>query len=652
MNLMYFPPEKDLVTPEEWNAFLEEEAIECANSHSLDIQKVISIFHRLDSFGWDSAILRPNILDEAVKYIEPNKLLDMFENQPLEPLKTRYRAFEQIKYIIEYMNFSLTELADVFDLFRKYQQNIHDRLVHTGYIFSTFPYSFWLDGYLNRLYYVKSPFDYLILETKYVLDDFLSALNVDNTSPKELAKFDKYVTYYKDTYVCYKWSQIGRLVIKKNKLYVINPDGSKGLLTKMTTYSDAPYFDFLPNGMGEQLDSIRGKLFDSRIEVLRSLSNDIRLENQSSLLNTSINIIASKIMHDDAILIFQADKILTEFDGVPNDDFYREIGSGPLGNAGLLGLFHVIGHIENEMKFQSVKKITEKLAEIPFNLANVSYFRIPESIYKDKIESIIDTQIHLQKQRDSFFEEYNSSVSKALLNEFEINIPFKTKHLHHAYTLKSLLENPGSAQFQIEVINPLETSINLNQNNQMSEYEDFFIFKHMGDSWIVTYEGVTHHVKHTIGMQYIKYFLMHPNQEVFVDELEQLIPKYKDTIKPSKGDPIFADELRKRFKEKLDIINEKIALAESRHDEQLIDKLENEKKQVFKDGSEGINPDGSPKYFDAEFKTIRDRVRKNYNTARNSIEKVHPKLAKHLKDSITIHSFCRYKTPEPFPWNF
>ena len=208
-----------------------------------------------------------------------------------------------------------------------------------------------------------------------------------------------------------------------------------------------------------------------------------------------------------------------------------------------------------------------------------------------------------------------------------------------------------------------------NKYNLPSESAEEYVFKHIGATWVVRYNGIEKTIKHTKGMGYIAFLLRHQGQSFHSMQMFQImsgiIPNVDERRNKISGKRTLKDEgLQVRNEKRIELLD-KEALVTLMH---TIKQLENERNQAMEENDsrridtisfqiEKINDYLSKYTYKGRIRTasdatarMRQSIFKAINTAKKNIKKYHKELFEHLDKFLTTGTYNSYSPDTPVPW--
>lgn len=156
-------------------------------------------------------------------------------------------------------------------------------------------------------------------------------------------------------------------------------------------------------------------------------------------------------------------------------------------------------------------------------------------------------------------------------------------------------------------------------------------FRRAGDAWLLTWHGKVACVRHTAGMDIIRFLLDHPGEAYTPADIEAIVRGHKVAISTAASlpSPHERAELRKQLNQ-LSAWRESV--ADGHEDLPMIDKTISELRRQMRGG------------WSDEYEAARARIAGNVTHAIRRIEQHLPALAVFLRESIAVSaSGCAYK---------
>ena len=407
----------------------------------------------------------------------------------------------------------------------------------------------------------------------------------------------------------------------------------------------------------------------------------------SNIWPDCLNILTETLSGEEAEFFLKIDRYYLGYD-LMTGEILTESGLLP---GGLTNLLEFIGYCEKEITIGTMNHCKEalKTAGLAFRTGygqntwrekeantpafhrgtgTVAYSDYDGDARRDQLDLILDQFIQADSTEIGFWTEFRSRVNGALREEFRDEVTFRTK-VRRKF-VESFEPNVRSySEFQRLNQETTGTLAELNISAAASpEPQSDYSFRKEGEYWNITFWGRTIRMKSARGLDHISYLLRRPHQEIPVLELGS-------AIKPGIGlDPglitngqmldeglsisdlgnageILDQQAISEYKKTVEEWKEDLDAAEGMNDTDRAGRLR-EQIQFIKDELLMAHGFGGRTRKAAD---IPDRVRKAVSgTIKRSvskIEKEHPPLGRHLRNSIKTGIICSYSPDSPTPWD-
>lgn len=309
-------------------------------------------------------------IGEALQYLPPEEALTLFEKGDLELLRRR-QGFTSSLGSREEPLYSIKQCASAINKLVRQLKDNRQPLIDTGYPRTAFKYSALLTRNMVELYPVRRPSE---------------------------------VTEEGGTY-SYKWSMARW-----------HEDGPE------CPYEEAPPAPGLSIADAARLESLRGRLYDARAEVLRTLVLCLRGDDPEALWRNSLAVLSKSLSEDEACF-------LLGIDSSRKGSEYVQPRSPLSARGALSALLGLVGHCEKELTIGTMAKAREALGELIRNdergrpyLIFGSYYEVVGKPEQQKVEGACDMLAELKGQEKQFWGEFEEKVNSALDEEFEMEV--------------------------------------------------------------------------------------------------------------------------------------------------------------------------------------------------------------------------------------
>lgn len=659
---------------------IEIEAKGLAKMHGLDEQRVIRIFEKLNGIKWYAPNFPQNTaFDEALKHLEPNRALDLFEKYDLIRLATKV-------YLNQYLTnlrvpfYTLKELTQLTEDVIDHLYANKESLIKTGFPKKSFNKSFWLDWHLNKLYFTKLPaFDPLTINmplTKEFLNNFqeysprLSIIDVDEN---DNYAFDYlWINEVISTGFKKEFEDNGILFqLPAAKIDNEDLDAEEDEKSIKCKYEEAPHLDFFSKEEVIRLEEMRNKIFEIKVKVLLILKKRLMNRNADRMLEECFDVINEELDRDDKDFLLRMDQLLSDNIHI-EPMFYTNILYGVVyKNAGLTELIHLIGHYNKEIEISTMDETKRAVSEIPIEKLPESYYQAYLGNHQEELSNVFYYYSRLENKEDAFFKKYHESANNMLKEpgssigkKYYTHQPESIEQIDQLF--KKYLGNTGN-------INGLPRAVTEPATALKEDIKEEYRFKkRKGDYWDIAYEGEEILLKDLNGLKFIAYLLADPknkksayqlyslvnnpiDREISNDELE----RNKMSVRISGSEHLTGEKNSYAYYSNMfQELNEEIDKYTKLNDIKTVKEIEEEKETIMAsiEKEYGITSFNKPsdnvlkKIDDADYKKARDNVSKSIRYAINRIKEELPALADHLDKSIYQKYGLTYEPSFDIKW--
>jgi len=381
----------DILDDPEASRLFHSVALELADTHKgLDKERVVNVLARTvrDIHGrpltkWpkvkrpaDSKVkLLPLVwfspsISEALQYLPPDEALALFERDELERLRIR-QLFTSYLGSRDAPLYTIKQCASTINKLVRHLKDNRRYLLDTGYPRTVFKYSALLTRNMVELYPVRWPSGVREEEGKY----------------------------------SYTWSMARW-----------NEDGPE------CAYEEAPLAPGLSIADAAQLESLRGRFYEARAEVLRTLVLCLRGDDPEALWRRTKAALTKHLSADEAWFLLRMDSSLESYE-------FAQPRSPLSARGAMSALLTLAGHCEKELRVGTMDKACRALGElvrkdgrgcpnIPFS----SYYEVVGTPEQQRVESVCDMLAELEEREEQFWGEYEQRVNSALEEEFRTEV--------------------------------------------------------------------------------------------------------------------------------------------------------------------------------------------------------------------------------------
>ena len=186
------------------------------------------------------------------------------------------------------------------------------------------------------------------------------------------------------------------------------------------------------------------------------------------------------------------------------------------------------------------------------------------------------------------------------------------------------------------------------------------IFRKEGEYWKTAYEGGSANVRERGGMRFIALLLARPGEDIPAIEMFAAlsagarISPAQDGLRTASDLGDAGEEFDARalseYRRRLAEVESEIEAAEASHDSGAVARARAEKEMLLQEISSGTRLDGGLRRVASHRERARVNVTRQIKSAIDAVRKVNPALGRHLANSISTGSTCRYAPAERINW--
>ena len=169
-------------------------------------------------------------------------------------------------------------------------------------------------------------------------------------------------------------------------------------------------------------------------------------------------------------------------------------------------------------------------------------------------------------------------------------------------------------------------------------------FRLVNDRWLLAFQGEQVHLPDTKGLRDLQVLIGAHGTDVHVFTLlgQDL---------PSMGaDPMLDETAKTQFKVRLDALASRIEEAEEAGDADRSERLHGERDALIRHLTAATGLGGRSRLLGPETERARKTVSARVRDTLSKIDRVHPGLARHLRDSLQMGTTCSYRPGRPVTW--
>ena len=182
-------------------------------------------------------------------------------------------------------------------------------------------------------------------------------------------------------------------------------------------------------------------------------------------------------------------------------------------------------------------------------------------------------------------------------------------------------------------------------------------FRREGDVWTVAFEGTSVLIKDSLGLHDIARLLGRPGLEMHVRDLigAETTPagaraQAEGLREPGDLGPVLDEQARRSYRRQLAALDDEIAEAESFGNAEQAERAQAERSWIVAQLSAAYGLGGRTRIAGDPVERARQAVKWRVRHAIDRIERVHPSLGRHLRNSIKTGVYCSYIPEKRTSW--
>jgi len=176
-----------------------------------------------------------------------------------------------------------------------------------------------------------------------------------------------------------------------------------------------------------------------------------------------------------------------------------------------------------------------------------------------------------------------------------------------------------------------------------------YAFQRSGQYWTLAFQGVTRHLRETLGIVFIANLLAKPDRDISVVELKAGQAGINPVVLTGSSGEMLDDDARKEYQQRIQDIQEELDDARTNSDLARIEKLEGDQESLKTELRKAIGLGGRSRASN-DVEKARTSVTNAISRAIESISEKHPDLGRHLTKSISTGITCRYASEPGIEW--
>ncbi|QDY77942.1 AAA family ATPase [Streptomyces qinzhouensis] len=176
-------------------------------------------------------------------------------------------------------------------------------------------------------------------------------------------------------------------------------------------------------------------------------------------------------------------------------------------------------------------------------------------------------------------------------------------------------------------------------------------FRRDGAVWELVFAGRSAHVPDAKGLLDLRTLLAHTGRDVPAVRL--LSPDGGAAVIAARGlgaDPVLDDRAKSRYRARLEQLDEEIDRATDRGDEVRAAEFARERKALLDELRTAAGLGGRTRRLGDEAERARKTVTARIRDTLRRLDRLHPELAAHLRESLTTGLHCSYRPATPVSW--
>jgi hypothetical protein len=417
-----------------------------------------------------------------------------------------------------------------------------------------------------------------------------------------------------------------------------------------------------------RLAASRTKFFELKVKVVRRVIKALRDGDPASLWPDCLSALVDALTGEEAEFFLRMDRFYIGFDVRTGETL---AGEADLVAGGLTDLLEVVGHCEKELTLGTIDRTVRAIAAIQEAASIRSYYAAVGQPWRSDLDAALDLFVELECREASFWAGFRRRVNDALENEFYeevvIRIPVRRK-----LVTKFEPQLRTFAQWQkahLEATGALPTLI-LSSSEPPTIGEEH-VFRREGEYWTLQYDGRQVRMKHAKGLADLAILLSRPGQPIPAVELEalssarsparlvqgitnvsreQLVEQGLHIGGTVDGGTIpdrqALDEYRRQYRD----LQAELRDAEDCNDVERASRLREQLEWLRDEVARATGLSGKRRNVDADAERARKRVSGRIEDAIRKVEREHPSLGRHLRNSVETGTTCSYLPEADTAW--
>jgi hypothetical protein len=173
-------------------------------------------------------------------------------------------------------------------------------------------------------------------------------------------------------------------------------------------------------------------------------------------------------------------------------------------------------------------------------------------------------------------------------------------------------------------------------------------FRRDGDSWVLSYQGATVHLRDAKGLRYLARLLSEPGREIHVAELAGDAAGAASRAGPI--DVVLDDAALRAYRDRVADLEREATEAREWNDSERVARAELEIAAITEQLSSAYGLAGRTRTTGDPVERVRKAVTNRIKDSLSRIGVEHEPLGRHLRNSVHTGSFCSYAPEHPMVW--
>lgn len=177
-----------------------------------------------------------------------------------------------------------------------------------------------------------------------------------------------------------------------------------------------------------------------------------------------------------------------------------------------------------------------------------------------------------------------------------------------------------------------------------------FVFRRLGEAWMLVFEGEAIGLKHREGLQYIYLALSHAQKPLHVSEIAAICAGEEDVSPTGSAGEVLDAKAMKAYRARFESLESELTEAVKHHDEGRQEKLQEELDALAGQLAEAKGLGNRVRKASDDADRLRKSVTMAINRAIGAIETWDAAMASYLRNAIKTGQFIEYAPDRPVVW--